>query len=85
MFAESANEAFAANFSYAQFYFGTLGGGDKAGFEIAEAAGFVLTDEFADILAGSSPISGSDLALDVFFECFREGDIQRGHGHGFII
>jgi hypothetical protein len=84
-FAEGANEAFAANFGYAKFYFGTLGRGDEARFEVAEAACFVLTDEFADVLARRAPIAGSDLAFDVFFECFRERDIQRGHGHGFII
>ena len=85
MFAERANEAFAANFGNAQFYFGTLGRRDQAGLEITEAARLVLADEFADIFAGRSPVSGGNLSLNVFFERFGERDVQRGHGHGFII
>jgi hypothetical protein len=75
MFAEGTNEAFAANFGNAQFYFGTLGGSDEAGFEITEATRFVLTYEFADVFTWRSPVSGGDLSLYVFFERFGERDV----------
>ena len=85
MVAESGDEAFATDFGKRDFNFRSLGGGDEFLFEIAEAAFLILTNEFADVLAGRAPITRSDLAFDVLFQGFGERDIQLGHGHGFII
>jgi hypothetical protein len=83
--AERGDQTFAANFGYGDFNFSSLGSSYEFLLEIAEAAGFILTDEFADVFAGRSPVSGGDLAFDVFLERFGERDVQRGHGHAFII
>jgi hypothetical protein len=83
--AECGYQAFAADFGDGNFNFPSPSGGYELPLEITEAPCFVLTDEFADVLAGRTPIAGSNLPFNVFFQSFRKRDIQRGHRHSFII
>jgi hypothetical protein len=69
---ERDDQAFAANLSDGDLNFSSLGGGDEFLLESAQAALLVLTNQFADILAGRAPIAGGDLPFDVFFESFGE-------------
>ena len=85
MLAKGSEQAFAANLGQGDFDFRSFGGGDQFLLEIAEASLFVLTDELADVLAGRAPIAGGDLTFDILFQGFGERDVERGHGHGFII
>jgi hypothetical protein len=85
MLAKGSEQAFAADLGQGDFEFRSLGSSDEFLLEIPEPAFFVLTNEFADILAGRAPIAGSDLAFDILFQRFGKGDVERGHGHGFII
>ena len=82
---EHSDQTFATNLGDGEFNFSSLGGGYEFVLEIAEAALFVPPNQFADVLARRAPVAGSDLPFDVFLQSFRERDVQRGHGHGFII
>ena len=65
--------------------FGPLAAATSSCLEIAEAAFFVLPDEFADVLAGCAPIAGGHLSFYIFLQRLGERDVERGHRHGFII
>jgi len=48
-----------------EFNLRTLGGSHQFLLQIAQAALFVLTNQFADIFAGCAPVAGSYLSFDV--------------------
>jgi hypothetical protein len=48
--------------------------------EIPQPPFFVLTDQAADVLTGSAPVTGIDLALDVVFESFGK---RQGSGNSW--
>jgi hypothetical protein len=83
--AERGDQALAANFGEGYFDFWSLGGSNELLFEIYKAAFLVLANQFADILAGRTPVARSNLPFYILLEGFGEGDVQGGHRHTFII
>ena len=58
--------------------------GEKVPLETLPPPFFVLTDQGADVLSRSAPVTGIDLALDVVFESFGKRNVQGTHGHAVI-
>ena len=73
---EDGDQTFAANLGNRKLNPSSLSGGDQFLLKIAQAALFVPANQFADVLAGRAPISGSDLPLDVFLWSFGKRNVQ---------
>lgn len=73
---QRGDQALAANLGHRDFDFLPFGRSSKFLLESAQAPVFVLTNEFPNIFTGRSPVASCDLPFHIFFQSFREGDVE---------